>query len=79
MGSEDGFPAKCQQFKVERSALDTERDWIHCSTVCAEDPANGHSPGYTPAIGAEEEHFEYLFCFHLCNGEERQQGVGQEG
>ena len=35
MGSEDGFPAKFQKFRVEWSALDTERDWIHCSTVCA--------------------------------------------
>jgi hypothetical protein len=50
-----GFPAKRQEFKVERSAVDTEPDWIHCSTICAEDAANG-DPAYVPAIGADEDY-----------------------
>ena len=76
MGSADGFPAKQQKFKVERSALETERDWRHCSTVGATEPANGHSPACVAANGADEDHFGYSLCFHPCNGEERQQGVG---
>ena len=51
-----GFPAKRQEFKVERSAVDTEPDWIHCSTICAEDAANGDPSAYVPAIGADEDY-----------------------
>jgi hypothetical protein len=36
-----GFSAKRQEFQVERSAVDTEPDRVHCSFVCAEDAANG--------------------------------------
>jgi hypothetical protein len=38
------FPAKRQEFKVERSAPDTEPERVHCSSVCAEQCANGDSP-----------------------------------
>jgi len=78
MGSEDGFPAKHQEFKVEWSAPDTEPDSIHCSSVCAEDPAHGHSPACVPAIGADKDHFEYSLCFHLCNGEKAGRGRVKE-
>ena len=55
-----GFPAKCQEFKVEWSAVDTESDGVHCSSVSAGDPANGHFPGHVPAIRADED---YLWVF----------------
>ncbi|MFQ5853764.1 MAG: hypothetical protein ACE5JU_24660, partial [Candidatus Binatia bacterium] len=60
---------------VDRSARDTEPDWIHFSIACAEDAANGHSPACVAAKGAEKDHFDYSLCFHLCNCEEGQQGV----
>jgi hypothetical protein len=67
----DGFPAKRQEFKVERSAVDAESDRVHCSAVSAADPASGHFPGGVPAIRADEDypwvfsslHFLWdLFC-----------------
>ena len=39
-----GFSAKRQEFQVERSAVDTESDRVHCSAVSAGDPANRHFP-----------------------------------
>ena len=50
------FPAKCQEFKVELSAVDTESDRVHCSSVSAGDPTNGHFPGHVPAIRADEDY-----------------------
>jgi len=78
MGSEDCFPAKRQECKVKWSAPDTEPDWIHCSSFCAGDPASGHSPACVPAIGADEDHFEYSLCFHLRNGEKAGRGRVKE-
>jgi hypothetical protein len=51
-----GFPAKRQEFKVKWSAVDTESDRVHCSSVSAGDPANGHFPGYVLAIRADEDY-----------------------
>jgi hypothetical protein len=51
-----GFPAKRQEFKVERSAPDTEPERVHCSSVCAEQCANGDSPACVPAIGTDEDY-----------------------
>ena len=75
MGSQDGFPTKRQEFKVERSAVDTEPDGMHYSSICAGDPANGHSPACVPAIRADEDHFKYSLCFHLVTVI-RREGVG---
>ena len=63
MGSQDGFPAKRQEFKVERSAVDTEPDRVHYSSISAGDPASGHSPAGVPAIRADEDHFEFFIPF----------------
>jgi hypothetical protein len=52
----DGFPAQRQELKVERSAVDTESDRVHCSAVSAGDPANRHFPGHVPTIRADEDH-----------------------
>lgn len=50
------FPAKRQEFKIKRSAFDTESDRVHRSTVSARDSANRHFPGRVPAIGADEDY-----------------------
>ena len=52
----DGFPAQRQQFKIEWSAVDTESDRVHRSSVSAGDPANWHFPGHMPTIRAEEDY-----------------------
>ncbi len=54
------FPAKRQEFKVKWSAVDTESDRVHCSSVSAGDPANRHFPACAPAIRADED---YLWVF----------------
>jgi len=61
-----GFPAKRQEFKVEWSTIDTESDRIHCSSVSAGDPANGHFPGYVLAIRADENYPWVLSSLHFC-------------
>ena len=71
IGSERGFPAKRQEFKVEWATFDTEPDWIHRPFICAEESANGHSPGCVPANGADKDHSKYSLCFHVCNGEKQ--------
>ena len=53
---DSGFPAKRQEFKVERSAVDAESDRVHCSAVSAGDSANGHFPSYVLAIRADEDY-----------------------
>jgi hypothetical protein len=63
-----GFPAKRQEFKVEWSAVDavdTEADRVHCSSVSAGDPANGHFPGYVAAIRADEDYRWILSSLHF--------------
>jgi hypothetical protein len=62
----DGFPAQRQQFKVERSAVDTESDRVHCSSVSAGDPANGHFPGCGSAIRADEDYAWIFSSLHFC-------------
>ena len=60
-----GFPAKRQEFKVERSAVDTEADRVHCSSVSAGDPASGHFPGGVSAIRADEDHPRVFSGLHF--------------
>ena len=79
VGTNDGFPAKRQEFKIERPAVDTESDRVHCSAVSAGDPANGHFPGYVLAIRADEDYpwiFSSLHYFWtLSSSRERREGV----
>jgi hypothetical protein len=60
-----GFPAKRQEFKVERSAPDTDPERVHCSSVCAEHRANGDSPACVPAIGADEDYPGVFSSLHF--------------
>ena len=76
-----GFSAKRQEFQVERSAVDTEPDRVHCSFGCAEDAANGDPFGCVPAIRADEDYLwvfsESAFLVGLAFvPQERREGVG---
>jgi hypothetical protein len=80
VGTHGGFPAKRQEFKVERSAVDTESNRVHCSSVSAGDPANGHFPGYVLAIRADEDYlwvFSWLHFFVLFFVLSRKAGRGR--
>jgi hypothetical protein len=63
VGANGGFSAKRQEFQVERSAIDTSPDRVHCSFVCAEDAADGEPSGCVPAKSADEDyHWFFLGC-----------------
>ena len=74
------FPAQRQQFKIERSAVDTESDRVHCSSVSAGESANWHFPGHIPTIRADEDHPRIFSDLHFCglfsSSQERREGVG---
>ena len=75
-----GFSAKRQEFQVERSAVDTEPDRVHCSCGCAEDAANGDPFGCVPAIRADEDYlwvFSRLHFFRLLFVLPRKAGRGR--
>jgi hypothetical protein len=73
----DGFPAQRQQLKIERSAVDTESDRVHGSSVSAGDPANWHFPSYIPTIRADEDHAWIFSGLHFfSSSQERREGVG---
>ena len=76
-----GLSAKRQEFQVERSAVDTEPDRVHCSFGCAEDAANGDPFVCVPAIRADEDYLWVLPSLHflwasLSFSQERREGVG---
>jgi len=60
-----GFSAKRQEFQVERSAVDTEPDRVHCSFGCAEDAANWDPSGCVPAKSADEDYVWVFSSLHF--------------